>query len=151
MKPETNVVILDIRPVGSKREKALKMKPTVLVKESSYLPQQPITFHPSLLSSCINKLIGWECVWLSSSHYVCFPFTKPRAVCVCVHVCTSHLSDAHTKQTARGWWGATCWIGQRLKCRSVGYWKRIVDSTIELKQEMFGKVDRFWMYWFWNQ
>lgn len=34
MKPETNVITLDIRPVVTKREKALKMKPTGLVRES---------------------------------------------------------------------------------------------------------------------
>lgn len=37
--------------------------------------QQPIKLHPSLSWSWSTMLIGWDCLWLGVSHYVCFPLT----------------------------------------------------------------------------
>ena len=37
---------------------------------------------PSFLCFWSTMLMGWECLWLDPSHYVCFPFTEPG---LCTH------------------------------------------------------------------
>ena len=36
-----------------------------------------LQWHPSPLCSWGTVLIGWDCLWLGPSPYVCFPFTEP--------------------------------------------------------------------------
>ena len=72
--------------------------------------QQPVKLHPCLPCVWSTVLIGWDCLRLSPSHYVCFPFTEPG---LCIN--TQVFLNASTEQTGvGGLWGAICWILQKM-------------------------------------
>ena len=55
------------------KRNAVRNSVSVLWKVVDIWAQQPIKLHTSLTCSWGTVLIGWDCLWLCPSHYVCFP------------------------------------------------------------------------------
>ena len=56
---------------------------SVLRKVVDIWAQQPGKLHPPLLCSWSTVLMGWDCLWLGPSHYVCFTFRESGHVQTC--------------------------------------------------------------------